>query len=346
MNYKKLIVYISVFAMVGLMFGSIAQNTQASVLGEIDDAADFEEEIIRVYADIYYNSSGALNIMGVEDYTPTFEVRRGIIGAGMIQTWDQGLDFEATIHLVQYDFMEQQAYTGETGNDYFGFNNREIESRAQWSQYNLVSEGTASHELYNSSTTDDTTLPTSNGDYYIRPDDTTQLPGIEYEAGDGKSPIQISEDLALYEGYQHENIVNFTTILFGFNDLDDLVNLNLNFDDTSNLMPGFGINAFTIRRKAIELFSKIKSGATNKLVTISDTFQRIGSNLISGLKELPAKATHIAKKTIGSAWHNLKVGLKAFGGGIAKSLWAWIMSPIVLISALAIGALIIMKRRR
>lgn len=342
---KNLLIPLIAISIATMVCVVTVRNANASIIGEIRDEGDFEEVVFVPYVDLFYNSTGALSSVAGDDSYIIHSVFSFDLSDRLTEIYNaySEMIFEFT---EEDSFAGAKAYSDEESEDYGGFITRDVNPERSYNEYQLLSDGARSWELYNYSAIDDTTLPTSSSDEYIRPDSDTKLAGVSYEAADGQTPVQIGENIAAYDGYQFTELINFTVLFFAFDDMEDLTNLIVYFDSPIGSASGMQLNDYEVRRRGVQLFSRIKSTAQNKLVTIKNAFQRIGTNIISGLKELPVKATHFCQKTVGSAFHNLKIGVKAFAGGIWKAILTLVLAPTTLIIAAIFGVLWLRSRRR
>jgi hypothetical protein len=382
---KNMIVFASIISILAIATLATVE-VNASYVGEIRNGDDYQEEKLIPYLDIWINMSTVPAPLKSEIRAESTILRHAaVFYASRDQLTDlYGFDLFTersfydqydtllstdTFGYLEFDQVDQglglkaydsptlstdiriQAHSDENPVDYTTWTDSYVDSKRSWSEREMISEGVATYETFNYSTVDDTSLPTSSSDEFVRPEQITEVSGIQFTAGDGKTILQYGDDIAVGEGGTFVEIHNASVVMFAMG-TDDLTNVLITFDQQFGNSQAPNSNAFTLRRRAIRMHQKIKSTVgkgksfiKKAFTTVSSAFKKIGSNVYSNLKVIPAKATDYAKNTIGSAWHRLKIGIKSFTGGIARAIMLLIFSPIVL-GFIILVAVIWIRRRR
>ncbi|MHA1346976.1 MAG: hypothetical protein ACTSO3_11315 [Candidatus Heimdallarchaeaceae archaeon] len=232
-----------------------------------------------------------------------------------------------TIFSNEFTVQEDLSETG-----YSSFSDRETDPVYDYTEKDLTELGANTVVMFNTSAyLNNTELPADTNNLII--DDDTSFNGVNYIAADGKSLNNLATDMADSFSGVLVGVKNTTLIGFGFGDLEDLANLQLQFDDqTGSASLDIHPDLFITRRRTFPLFRRFRDAVTGRAKVRTSLFKRL-TGTIAGLINIPRGATHYIKNPIGSIFRSFKLGGSAIGGG----LWETIKRAIGKIAGIAAG---------
>lgn len=338
MKRKTVGLILTVFMAGGMCFLSI-QSAKASSNAFSDwSAEDVESDAFLGMIDIYTNISiepfSPLGLkMGVESveyavihgaiYTAPKHTLTEIFGYDVLQTSTLDIvassDFITTNHQLD-EGMGVKAYGDYTETGYTGFSDRDTDPVSQYTEKELLTYDSNSLVVFNASEYfDDTSLPADNLNEIV--DDESEFYGVNYVAQDGKTIQEYAVDIADSYGGTFVDIANASIVFFAFEELYNMMNLQVTFDqEIGGAIPaGMGVNAFMIKRRSFPFFQRERDEVQDTPKIRESLFKKL-TGAVSGLVDIPADATHYVKKAVGSAFHGLNLGVR----GIVGNFWAFV----------------------
>lgn len=169
--------------------------------------------------------------------------------------------------------------------------------------------------------------------------------GIHYTAGDSKSFVDYSKELALANGKTYYGVINGSMVGFAYDNFGDLEAVVLTMDEESTSAPGQ--EGFTIRRARVWLKSKkqsVKAWGSRRVASIDKNVFSPIKNIPKTLAGVPNKAKQFFTKNINPG-HYLatKLGLSGMTSTIVKRVGALI--GIILFILTLVGIVWLIRNR-
>ncbi|NIV11758.1 MAG: hypothetical protein GWN62_10900, partial [Aliifodinibius sp.] len=269
MNKKKLLITLGTISVLCLVLGVTLTKVQGANYFSDWDASDVEEDAIVGLLDLYVNvsvipmskSDSGFRVIHGGIFIAPRDVLTSIYGYDILTNHDY--DFLASNDFVSLNRFDEgdytiKAYSDYTETGYTGWSDRSTDSVYRFTEKSMIEGDTNTAVLFNASEYfDDTSVPADTNNLIV--DDESEFVGVHYVAEDGKSVYDYANDVADSFGGTYVETKNGTMIFFGFEDLENIMNLNVEFDEEIGGTSPLGTRAtYITKRRCFRFFQRAR----------------------------------------------------------------------------------------